>query len=82
MPLNYYAVFRCREHGRFLCRMTLSSRKDGTWVGRRSVPAITPGLTQEYEAARRGGAHVCRSGGKRKGRQPSEKKAPPLPKDA
>lgn len=83
VPLNYYAVFRCREHGRFLCRMTLAPREDGTWVGRRSVPAITPGLTREYEAARQGGAHVCRGDGKRKGRRrPSKKKAPPLPKDA
>lgn len=82
VPLNYYAVFRCREHGRFLCRMTLVPREDGTWVGRRSVPAITPGLTREYEAARQGGAHVCRSEGKRKGRRPSGKRASPPSKDA
>lgn len=77
VPLVYYAVFRCQEHGRFLCRMTLARREDGTWVGRRSVPVITPELTREYEAARRGGAHVCRrSDGKKKRRsRPAEKTA-------
>ncbi|MCI9511679.1 MAG: exonuclease domain-containing protein [Oscillibacter sp.] len=66
VPLVYYSVFRCQEHGRFLCRMTLSPREDGTWVGRRSVPAITPELAREFEAARQGGTHVCRSEGRKK----------------
>lgn len=71
VPLVYYAVSRCQEHGRFLCRMTLVPREDGTWLGRRSVPAITPELTREYAAARQGGTHVCRGEGRkrRRGRQ-------------
>ena len=74
VPLVYYAVFRCQEHGRFLCRMTLSPREDGTWVGRRSVPAVTPELAREFEAARQGGIHVCRSEGRKKRRtRPAEK---------
>ena len=64
VPLVYYAVFRCREHGRFLCRLTLATREDGAWIGRRSVPVITPELMREYEAARQDGVHACRSGKK------------------
>nr|WP_326171302.1 3'-5' exonuclease [uncultured Oscillibacter sp.] len=83
VPLVYYAVFRCQEHGRFLCRLTLTAREDGAWVGRRSVPAITPELMQEYEAARQGGTHVCRSGaGKRRRHQQEAKPAAVLKKNA
>lgn len=66
VPLVYYAVFRCGEHGRFLCRMTLASREDGTWLGRRSVPSITPELAREYSAARQGGTHICRGEGRKR----------------
>lgn len=66
VPLVYYAVFRCREHGRFLCRMTLVLREDGSWLGRRSVPVITPELVREYASARQGGTHVCRGEGKKR----------------
>ncbi|MCI8698515.1 MAG: exonuclease domain-containing protein [Oscillospiraceae bacterium] len=65
-PQQFYGVFTCPEHGRFLCRVTLARREDGQWQGRRSVPAITPELTQEYAAALDGGVHVCRGGGRRR----------------
>lgn len=67
-PLVYYAVFRCGEHGRFLCRVTLIPQEDGSWLGRRSVPVITPELTREFAAARRGGTHICRGEGKKRRR--------------
>ena len=68
VPLVYYAVFHCGAHGRFLCRMTLVSREDGSWLGRRSVPVITPELTREYAAARQGGTHICRGESKKRRR--------------
>lgn len=61
VPRVYYAVFCCPVHGRFLCRLTLAPLEDGTWMGRRAVPVLTAEVRREYEAARQGGAHVCRS---------------------
>ncbi len=71
VPQQFYGVFTCPEHGRFLCRMTLTRRRDGQWQGRRSVPSITPGLAQEYAAALDGGVHVCKSRGHRRKRRPA-----------
>ena len=65
---QYYGVFTCPEHGRFLCRLTLSRREDGLWLGRRSVPEVTPELTREYAAALDGGVHVCKGKGRRRRR--------------
>lgn len=56
---TYYSAFRCAEHGRFLCRLTLSPTEGGGWVARRTVPAITPEVMREYEAARQGGVFFC-----------------------
>lgn len=70
-PQQFYGVFSCPEHGRFLCRMTLARREDGLWQGRRSVPAITPELAQEYAAALDGGVHVCRGTGRRRRKRPA-----------
>lgn len=75
-PKTYYSAFRCVEHGRFLCRLTLAVREDGTWLGRRAVPPVTPELTREYEAAKQGGTYICQGRGKRKKRGVSPKKAP------
>lgn len=75
IPRVYYAVFSCPEHGRFLCRLTLAPREDGTWLGRRTVPVLTPELAREYETARQGGVHICRGEGKRKKRHRSAKKS-------
>lgn len=65
---QYYGVFTCPEHGRFLCRLTLFRREDGLWLGRRSVPEVTPELTREYAAALDGGVHVCKGKGRRRRR--------------
>lgn len=66
VPQQFYGVFTCPEHGRFLCRMTLTRREDGQWQGRRSVPSITPELAREYSAARQGGTHICRGEGRKR----------------
>lgn len=71
VPQQFYGVFTCPEHGRFLCRLTLTRREDGRWQGRRSVPAITPEVTQEYAAALEGGVHVCRGNGRRRRKRPA-----------
>lgn len=69
VPGQYYSVFTCPEHGRFLCRMALAQGEDGQWWGRWSVPGITPELKQEYAAALDGRVHICRSAGKRRRRR-------------
>lgn len=66
---QYYGVFTCPVHGRFLCRLTLVQKEDGAWSGRRSVPELTPELFQEYAAALRGQTRQCRSGGRRRRRR-------------
>lgn len=63
---QYYSVFTCPEHGRFLCRMALSQGADGQWWGRWSIPGITPELKQEYAAALEGSVHICRGPGRRR----------------
>jgi|InofroStandDraft_1065614.scaffolds.fasta_scaffold03819_13 inhibitor of KinA sporulation pathway (predicted exonuclease) len=67
-PRQYYAAFSCPQHGRFLCRLTLTPMENGEWQGRRAVPSITPELVQEYEQALRGKVHECKGPVKRKGR--------------
>lgn len=66
---TYYSVFRCAEHGRFVCLLTLEPAQDGGWVGRRTVPALTPELIRAYEAARQGDAFDCRRNGKKRKRR-------------
>ena len=72
---QYYGVFACPEHGRFLCRLTLSRRDDGMWLGRQSVPEITPELAQEYAAALDGEVHICKGKGRRRRRKPAQQEA-------
>lgn len=72
-PRQYFSAFSCPEHGQFLCRLTLSQRPDGLWLGRRGIPAITPELTREYAGALAGEVHTCR--GKRKKRRRSAPRA-------
>lgn len=66
---QYFGVFTCPVHGRFLCRLTVTQQADGTWSGRRSVPALTPELLREYAAALQGQTRQCRGGGRRHGRR-------------
>jgi len=56
----YYAPFRCREHGRFLCRLTLVPVGDGSVRGELDVPALTPELLADYERALDGTLHHCK----------------------
>ena len=58
---QYYAVFECPEHGCFLCRLTMTPLKNGTWRGRLSVPELTDPLKEAFELAVRSGLHDCRS---------------------
>ena len=75
---QYFGVFTCPVHGRFLCRLTLARQEDGAWSGRRTVPELTPELMREYAASLRGQTHQCRGGGRRHGRRRGrrEKAAP------
>lgn len=72
LPQQFFSVFTCPEHGRFLCRMSLARRPDGLWIGRRAVPEITPELVQEYAAALDGGVHICRGAGRRRRRRAAQ----------
>lgn len=64
---QYVSDFTCLEHGRFLCRMTLTPTEDGRWRGRLAVPTVTPDLLRAFERAAKGRAHICK-GRKRKKR--------------
>lgn len=64
---QYLAPFPCREHGKFLCRLTLDQTGDGRWHGGLSVPEITPELLREYQQTlERGEAHRCKSSGQKR----------------
>lgn len=60
----YYSDFRCKTHGSFLCRLSLSPAEGGTWKGRLSVPEMTPSLLQEFDRAIHGKAFPCKPGNK------------------
>lgn len=68
-PRQFYAAFSCPQHGRFLCRLTLTPMKNDAWQGRRTVPPITPELIREYEQALKGSVFVCKSPLQRKGKR-------------
>ena len=76
-PQRYYGTFSCPEHGRFLCRLTLTQGGDGLWRGRRSIPAVTPETAREYGAALRGEVHNCKGTSRRRKRRKPQKAAPP-----
>jgi inhibitor of KinA sporulation pathway (predicted exonuclease) len=59
---HYLSDFRCRDHGVFLCRLTLSPLENGQLQAAIAVPEITPDLLREFETACRAGAIAC--GGK------------------
>ena len=63
----YYADFRCKEHGSFLCRLTLQTEENNQLRGQVEIPEVTPALLQEFDAAiRAGGAIPCKPVGHRK----------------
>lgn len=82
-PDRYYADFRCREHGSFLCRLTLSPTEGGQWQGRLVVPRVTPTLLREFDGAFHGSAVDCRGGAgkRRRKRRRSPRRAPQEPRD-
>ena len=63
---QYFSTFCCPEHGRFLCRLTLTPLEDGTWRGRMAVPAITPDLLETYRAALNGDPYFCKSSNRKR----------------
>ena len=65
-PDRYYADFRCRTHGSFLCRLTLSPTADGQWQGRLAVPGVTPALLREFDGAFHAVTVDCKGGNKRR----------------
>ena len=75
-PGRYFAHFRCRRHGAFLCRLTLSAAEDGQWQGRLAVPEVTPALLREFSAALRIPPVDCRgSQGRRRHRRGRKRRA-------
>ena len=81
-PGRYFAHFRCRRHGAFLCRLTLSSAEDGRWQGRLAVPEVTPTLLREFDGALRTppvdcrGSHTARNQRRRRKRRAARQSAP------
>lgn len=65
-PQEYFSIFSCPTHGRFLCRLMVMQMGNGTWRGRRTVPVIRPELIKAYTTACQGNVHNCKSN--RKGR--------------
>lgn len=74
---RYYADFRCREHGAFLCRLTLSPTESGRWQADLAVPAVTPELLEDFDRALRAGSVSCKGGKRRKGRRWFRRSRPP-----
>ena len=63
-PQEYFSVFSCPAHGRFLCRLTVMQLDNGAWRGRRTVPIIRPELIKAYTTACQGSVHNCKSNSK------------------
>ena len=57
---QYYADLRCKDHGSFLCHLSLSSAEDGQWLGQLSIPEMTPALLKEFDLSIRSGAIPCK----------------------
>lgn len=60
-PREYFSVFSCPTHGRFLCRLVVMQLDNGAWRGRRTVPIIRPELIKAYTTACQGSVHNCKS---------------------
>ena len=56
----FYAPFSCREHGRFLCRLSMERDESGAVWGSLGVPALTEELLSSYREARAEGSLPCR----------------------
>ena len=74
-PRQYYAAFDCPEHGKFLCRLTLTSTDGSQWSGRVTVPIITPVLLQEYQRALKAKRqHICKGDRRKRHRHKCRRK--------
>jgi inhibitor of KinA sporulation pathway (predicted exonuclease) len=73
---HYLSDLRCRDHGDFLCRLTLSPLENGQWQAAATIPEITADLLREFDAACRAGAAACAENGnqRKKRRWPTRHK--------
>lgn len=75
-PRRCYGTFQCPEHGKFLCRLTLSLFENGRWRGRLAIPEITPNVLLDYDAAVKGTSYICKGKSrKRRKRRRARKRA-------
>ena len=65
-PDIYFSDFRCKTHGSFLCRLSLSPTEGGQWQGRLAVPEVTPALLREFDSAIHAKAIPCKASKPRK----------------
>jgi len=65
-PNRYYADFRCRTHGTFLCRLALTPTKEEQWQGVLTIPEMTPALLQDFDLAVRSDSVACKTGPRKK----------------
>lgn len=76
-PDDYFADFRCKDHGSFLCRLRLLPTENGPLTGLQTIPPVTPALLQEFEKAIRNGAVTCKSGSKHSHHWKKRRHSPP-----
>lgn len=55
---HYYSMFSCKEHGEFICRLTVMRNENG-WRGCSTVPAITMDELENYQRAKAAVLHKC-----------------------
>jgi len=77
----YYADFRCRKHGSFVCRLTLQEAENSHLQAQVEIPQITPSLLQQFDAAIHGGVIPCKPASRHKpphhrNRRPSKAHSP------
>lgn len=65
-PNRYYADFRCKTHGNFLCRLVLRPTEAEQWQGTLTVPPASPALLQDFDLAVRSGSVACKGGTRKK----------------
>lgn len=65
-PDTYLSDFRCKAHGSFLCRLSLSPTESGQWQGRLEVPEVTPALLREFDNAIHAKSIPCKASKPRK----------------
>jgi len=63
---QYYSTFRCPDHGRFLCRLTLSRQEEGRWQGVLAVPELTWEQRLAYQRSLDGQVYLCKGLSKKK----------------